>query len=546
MNLAELHNSLAQFPDRTIEYFKKNRLCRKTFPEVAQDAQRIADWMAGMGLTRGMRIGILAENCYEWVVYELACLQLGCVLITFPPDEFAHASLDDLAEQYGLNLMAVSAREMARRNTPHSWVACLDEENVQEVTIREPATWQAPVNQSVFSLDSDVFSLVFSSGTSGKLKCILMSKRGTEELVDAYGQNYKFDPGDKILVVLPLSNFQQRLMVYTAICYGFHLQVADPLQFFKALKEMRPSILAGPPAFYEAVENRFRNLPPRQQFMLNAAGSMVRNLTFGALRQKLLKKIFAPFHQAYGGNIRLMLTGAAPIRDSTLILFEKMGFPLYQIYGLTETGFVSWNLPGRNHRGSVGKLVFEGGVSLAEDGEIFVHYKFPLSVGYLNAEAEQAKTFLGARGIATGDIGRFDENGYLYIIGRKKQIIITQGGYKLQPEPIEREIEQCPEVSRAVLFGGDELPILVVLVSLQGKDSKEVRQRIHDHVNSVNLKLPPASRVGRVVFTSTSFNRENGLLTRNLKIDRAAVYRTFWPELTGSEISSEALAGRTA
>jgi long-subunit acyl-CoA synthetase (AMP-forming) len=167
-----------------------------------------------------------------------------------------------------------------------------------------------------------------------------------------------------------------------------------------------------------------------------------------------------------------------------------------------------------------------------------VHRRFPQSPGYLNDEEEQALTFLGAKGVATGDIGRFDKDGYLYIIGRKKQIIITQGGYKLQPEPIEREIERCFDVSRVVLFGGGELPVLVALVCLQGEDSAEARHRVREHIDHINLKLPPPSRIGRTVFTPIAFTRENGLLTRNLKINRPAVYRLFHSALMGVEAAA--------
>lgn len=537
MNITELCNRLSQLPGCEVTYFKGNRVHRKTYPEAALDVKVFSEWMVRSGVTRGMRVGILAENCYEWLLCEIASLQLGCVFVTFPPDEFVNVSLDSMAEKYALRLMLLSGKEQIRRQTPRAWTGCIDDDTLREMSVRAPLATEQNGGMT-FSLDPDVYSLVFSSGTSGKLKCILMYKRGTEELLDAYGKNYNFEPTDQILVVLPLSNFQQRLMMYTAIWYGFNMQIADPPRFFLALKEMRPTILAGPPAFFEVVENRFRNLPPRQRFLLQIAAWLVGRVPFRAPRERLLKKLFAPFHKAYGGRVRIMLTGSAPIRESTLVLFEQMGFPIYQVYGLTEVGFVAWNLPGRNRRGSVGKLVFQGGAYLAEDGEIMVHRKFPQSPGYLDDQEEQALTFLGAKGVATGDIGRFDEDGYLYIIGRKKQIIITQGGYKLQPEPIETEIERCPDVDRVVLFGGGDLPLLVALVCLRGKDDPEVRQRVKRHIDLLNLALPSPSRVGRVVYTANGFTRENGLLTRNLKINRPAVYQAFHSVLMGMETAA--------
>ncbi len=534
MNLSELSSRLLQLPEQEAVYFQDNKLVRKSYKEVFNDVTTVCNWMSEVGIQRGMRIGILAENCYEWVLCELACLNLGCVLVTFPPDEFAQCTFEEMADKYGLSILLVSKREKERRKAEFPWISCINEGWHGKCVIhRHFDAPQSLKNQSVFNLDSDIYTLVFSSGTTGRLKCILMSKRGTEELIDAYGMNYHFLPTDSMLVVLPLSNFQQRLMVYTAIQYGFSIYIADSPEFFRALKEMRPTILAGPPAFYEAVENRFRNLPLHKRMFLDTGGWVLRRFLFGWLRGFLLKKWFAPFHQAYGGRIRLMLTGAAAIRLSTLKLFENMGFPIYQVYGLTETGFVSWNLPGRNRSGSVGKLVFKDGASLAEDGEILVHYKYPQSVGYLNAEEDQARTYLGEKRIATGDIGYFDSDGYLYIAGRKKEIIVTQGGYKLQPEPIEMQIESCPDVLRAVLFGGGEMSILAVLVSLRNGSDPAAENRIRRHINDLNAKLHHAARIGRVVFTASEFTRQNGFLTRNLKLDRAAIYMSFRDQLLG-------------
>jgi long-subunit acyl-CoA synthetase (AMP-forming) len=528
MDLARLFDRLNELSRQSVTFFEKNRICRKFYPEVANEVLQECQWLTTHGIERGMRIGILSDNSYDWIVHELSCLRLSCVLVTFSPDEFAAWSYDDLAMKYDLQLLLVSTKERTRRGEAPPYVAAAESARGDFQSRISPAARGT-------SLAPDVYSLVFSSGTSGKLKCILMSKRGTEELVESYGQNYRFQSSDSILVVLPLSNFQQRLMVYTAIYYGFDMQIVDSPQFFRALKEMKPTILAGPPAFYEVVENQFRNLPPSRQRILKAGGAAIRAVSRGRLRSRILRRWFAPFHEAYGGCIRLMLTGAAAIRMSTLTLFQQMGFPIYQVYGLTETGFVSWNLPGRNRPGSVGKLVFEGGASLAEDGEILVHYRYPQSIGYLDAETEQAKTYLGDRGIATGDIGRFDEDGYLYIVGRKKQIIVTQGGYKLQPEPLESEIERRPEVSRAVLFGGGELPVLSALVGLRPEAGPAADRRVQSFVDELNRTLPPASRVARVIFTDRPFTRENGFLTRNLKIDRNAIYREFRDALLGAE-----------
>lgn len=524
MQLARLAERLSELPGQAVHYYDGASLTRKPYPEVFSDVERFASRLRAAGLGPGSRVGLLGENSYDWIVCELALLRAGCVSVCFSPEEFAHVALAELAERYRLHLMVASPKELVRRKEPHPWVITLGGDGEEIRPRPEPGG---------LPLDEDIFTLVFSSGTSGKLKCLMISMRGTEALIESFGRLYRFRPDDAILVFLPLSIYQQRWMLYAAIWYGFDLHLAEPARLFKALREMKPTIIGAPPLFYEVFEKRFRSLPTHKRALLSAAGRLL--YAFGPARAALARKIFSPFHEALGGRTRLMLTGAAPTRRSTLECFTRLGLPLYEGYGLTETGYISLNLPGRNRVGSVGQLVSPDSVSIAPDGEIVFNSDRPLSRGYLfSDEQEQRKTYLDANRIATGDVGHIDEDGYLYLTGRKKEIIITQGGYKVHPESLEREIEGSPEVSRAVIFGGEELAGLAALVSLQARDPAAER-RIRAVVDRLNKQLPPAARIAQVVFTTTQFTVENGLLNRNLKVDRRAVFAAHRGEILGLE-----------
>jgi long-subunit acyl-CoA synthetase (AMP-forming) len=538
MELRKLISRLPELPGRSISFYEANQLTRKSYPDVYADVETLCSHLRGAGVVPGMRVGLAAENCYEWVVLDLALINLRCVLVAFPLEEFARTTADELAERYALHLLLLSDNERKRRPEAREWITTLGAKNFGPVTPRRPSFMLDVEGGDVQPLDPDVYTLVFSSGTSGKMKCLLMSERGTAAVLEGWG-SFQFKSDDAIFVVLPLSNFQQRLMIYTAIRYGFDVLLTDHLRLFQALKEMRPTLLAGPPLFYEVAENRFRSLPPHKRRLLSGVGKALRLLRPASLRGALQRRCFAPFHEAFGGRMRLMLSGSAPIRRSTLDLFALAGLPLYEVYALTEFGFVSWNLPGDCRPGSVGKPMFKDAVTIAGDGEIILHHKHLLSRGYLYGDAEEErKTFIGGDRIATGDIGRFDEDGYLYIVGRKKQIIITQGGYKIQPEALEKAIEQSDAVGRAVVFGGGELSTPVALVSLRADaEAQEARKSVRSLVAKLNADAPTPSRIGRVVFTDTQFRMDNGLLTRNLKLDRRAIYEKFRGELTGVEDS---------
>ena len=525
MDLARLTDKLRELANQAIYFYDGPALSRKSYPELFEDVSQFEKNLRAAGITKRMCVGLLAENCYEWIVCELALLRLNCVSVCFSPEEFQAQSLAELVDKYDLQLLIVSPKELARRNEQHPAVAKL-------TATGEDLPVCVDGKQS--SLNDDVFTLVFSSGTSGVLKCLMITRSGTEDLIESFGELYNFQPDDAILMFLPLSIYQQRWMLYTAIHYGFDMHLADPPRLFKALKEMKPTIIGAPPLFYELFERRFHSLPPRKRNLLSAAGRAVSLVPSGALRGALNRRVFAPFHQALGGRIRLMLTGAAPTRRSTLECFARLGLPLYEGYGLTETGYISINLPGRNRVGSVGKLVGKGRISIAADGEIIFSSDHPLSCGYFSAGDEQRKTFLDAHRIATGDIGRFDDDGYLYLTGRKKEIIVTQGGQKVHPESLEKEIEHAPDVLRAVVFGGGELAGLAALVSLQVHDTA-AEKRVRTMVDKLNRQLPAATRIGQLIFTTKEFTTANGFLNRNLKVDRRAVFNAFRNELLGLE-----------
>ena len=234
---------------------------------------------------------------------------------------------------------------------------------------------------------------------------------------------------------------------------------------------------------------------------------------------------FRDAHQAFGGRMRLMVTGMAPIKRSTLDLFMHMRLPLFETYGLTECGSVSLNLPEAHRVGSVGHLLPGVEVELAADGEIIVRREHMTALNYFqSSEGENERTFVGENRVATGDIGCFDDDGFLYLIGRKKEVIISGGGEKVHPEAIEAEIDACPSVAKSVAFDGGGFLATVVLP----KHPSDIRARpqIEQFIDEMN-KRRPSMKVARVVFTDLAFSRENGFLRPNLKLDRKKIAEFF-------------------
>jgi long-chain acyl-CoA synthetase len=532
MDLRELTSRMAQQKHQNnIITFEKGQVVSRTHEAVYADIVAACARLKAWGVRTGMRVGISAPNCYEWIIYDVALLELRAISMAFT-DDFTSVSADELIEKYSLSLLLVPASEKAHRNVKHSAaVAFIEAEN----------KGTRAIECQLLSEDREFenIGMVFSSGSTGRLKGLSLNRQGIEASVDAFTQAANPRHDDCLLLFLPISNFQQRLMYYSALWYGFDLIVADPTRLFRALKDLHPTILIAPPMLYEAFETRFSNLSAGKQRAAKILGGIIRRMPGQSIREKLARKIFKDAYDALGGRMRFMVTGMAPIKRSTLHLFQLMQLPLFETYGMTEFGGIALNLPGANKTGSVGRLLPGVRVELAPDGEVIAVREHRIASAYFEcSEGEGEQTFIGPDRVATGDIGRFDDDGYLYLIGRKKEMIITAGGTKLHPEIPETEIDACADVARSVVFAEPDSGILVAVVLPKNLEDESAKKRIQQFVDAISERQP-AIAVGRIVFSDQAFTRENGFLRPNLKLDRKKIAQHF---LSGSVTNSEAVA----
>ena len=501
------------------------RIVVRSYPDLAADVAAAKARLEELAIAPGMRVGIRAPNSYQWIVYDLALLELRCVIVAFPDTGYDLGDLE-IATRFDLALLLVPNAEHERAR--HAFVAPIDGAFSHAVRARPSKIYADP--------GFEEFSLVFSSGSAGKIRCLVTSRSGTEHTIDSFIEMFDLAPGgqtrharDRFLLFLPLSNFQQRLTVYGVLFYGIDLLLVDPPRLFPALQELRPTVFIGPPLFFETVETKFALQPRLVRGAIGALTALAERAP-EPVRARLLKAIYRPLWSALGGAMRIMITGSAPIKRTTLELFGRGGFPLYEVYGVTECGLVACNVPGHNQRGSVGRAFEPGSITVAQDGEILVKKSRPLTLRYEGEDPDEAAgTYLPDGTIATGDLGRFDADGYLRIIGRKKQVIVTPGGQKLNPEVLEARLNECPVIDHSVVFATPEGE-LVSLVSLRAKRTPTSEIQVQEWVAKLRREQP-AAPLQRAHCTETKFSRDNGLLTRNLKLDRKALWALYQSEL---------------
>jgi long-subunit acyl-CoA synthetase (AMP-forming) len=519
--MSDILDKLKASQAQRVHYYEGNSVCSKDYRELGRDVERVVGKMNALGLRKGDCIGILANNCYEWLVVDLAIIHIQAVCVALPVEHFATTDYRTLADKYDLRLLVTDQR--GHLSAGKRWITGLK-------TIFTASFLPRDVPASNLGDKSDLFSLSFSSGTPRQVKCLKISRRGTNKLLEAFGRDFQFRPDDSIIAFLPLATIQQRWMLYTSIHYGFNLCLCTAVKLFDALKVMKPTIVCAAPILFETVESHYLLVNRTMRRFLAALAKAASVLPLRN-RQRLLRHLYHPIYQAFGGKVRFFLVGSAPSRTSTLRFYASIGLPLYEAWGLTETGFLTWNVPGKARIGSVGMPVYENALHIMEDGEIVVrHDDLPCSGYYGVDPEEERKTFPEPGLLATGDLGYFAD-GFLYISGRKKDMIVTRGGVKIQPAELEQEIKRNPYVESAVVFGGDNMLCLKAVVSTRGR-APDIRKGIQASIDALNAKKPAPSRILKVVFSPEPFSRENGLLNRNLKVDRKSVFERFKAELS--------------
>ena len=470
--------------------------CVVTFQEFLAQAEDLASRLSAAGLTAGMQIGLQAPNCYEYLLWDLAAVRLGAVIHSVP-EELPPDMIGTIAAKQSVAL----------------WV-CEKVENVQsmsnKVSLADTRTQKTfPVDRNAMPVtDGDLYSRIYSSGSSGYLKGLNISRRGTQVLVSDFISAFELSAADSHLIFLPLSNYQQRLSVYGCLWTGASFKVGRPTTVFQDLGRFKPSFIIAPPAIYENVYNLYGRVAES--------------------REKLSAFL--------GGNIRFMITGMAPIRYDVLKAFNDLGFPLLEAYGVTETGVIAWNTQQHQRVGAVGKPVHAEHVYITDDSEIIIRRPFPLSTGYFDSpESDSASTFLADGSIATGDIGVLDADGYLTLNGRKKEIIVTSSGAKFHPEELERSLSTLSGVKHCVVVMSKNDGRLVSVLFVAEQRDSAIESSIESGIHAINASLPDYKKIHRWVLTDTVPTIDNGMLTRNLKYDRKGTYSHFRNEVERQE-----------
>jgi len=527
MQFSKLVSSLPE-KNGAIHFLERGAPAQRSYKTFYEDICKARAQLIGWGVGPGIRVGIYAPNSYSWLVHDLALIDIGAISVPFT-DDFSDSINDGLLDKYSIGLLLLSKSTARLFPNRPAHVALIDGENaVVQVRSRPP---------SIEPDTDDQHSLVFSSGSAGGLKGLVISRNGVASTLPPIIEALGIAGGDRLILFLPLSNFQQRYLCYAALWYDFDIILTEYTQLFLAIEKLNPSVLLAPPVFFQMMHAEFLKFPLFKRVLWKVLGHVIDLVPISSTRSRLARQFFPEFYRQFGNNIRMLITGMAPIRRNIGQFFSLMQLPLCEAYGMVEAGVIAFRPGNCRMHGSVGKPVRGVNLSFDSEGEIVVTRENPLTLRYFQcAKDENERTFVGRNTIATGDIGRVDGDGNLYLLGRKRETIVTSGGIKINPEAIEEEINNCADVANAVVFWQPDTAQLSCVVELNDLEDQEARSRVQTLAN--NLKTTRKLRQPMTaVFATEHFSKENGMLRPNMKIDRRQIVARYGTDLRPNSVS---------
>jgi long-chain acyl-CoA synthetase len=538
--------------------------------------------LRSLGLVPGDMIAILSTNRTEWLVGDLAALAIGCPSVPIYPSSIG-IQVQYILEHSGCK--AVLAEDLSqlhklleiRDQCPAlEHIIVLDGDGVtgqdgiiawSELVQRgrdAGAEGQAAVETQVDANDpAGLATIVYTSGTTGPPKGAMISHRNMMAMAESLAAALEAGENDSSLSFLPLSHIAERLQgEIMAVRVGYTVNMGEGLDHVAAnLVETEPTILVCVPRLWEKYYSRITSglvdapdlrkklftwatdvgKAAAHQRALGNKPNLSLQIQYEVADRLVMSKVRKRLGMARG---RKFISGAAPLSADVGRFFAGLGIIIQEVYGQTEcVGVCTFNPTDRPKFGTVGVAVQGQEIKIADDGEILLKGD-NVFMGYFKQPEATAEALVDGW-LHTGDVGEFDEDGYLRITDRKKDIIVTAGGKNVSPQNIENRLKQFPGVSQVVVVG-DKRKFLSALVTLDEEglqelykrddrklppaaarpDDKDIRKLVQGYIDEVNTRLSSYETLKKFVVLPDDFTVESGELTPSLKVKRRVIQRT--------------------
>jgi long-chain acyl-CoA synthetase len=543
-----------------------------TYNELWDRVREFALGLIALGVDVGDRVCILANTRVEFTVADLAASSVGAVVVPVYPSNSADECQWVVGNSGATLIVCENAAQVAkieavRANLPDlQHVVIIDGEAPGTLSMADVVTRGAGIDDAELARRADAVGpddaclIIYTSGTTGRPKGVVLTNKGFAVGRRCAVEMALMGHDDVTYLFLPLAHVFAQLI--QADCIELGAQIAywggDATQIVGELGAIKPTVLPSVPRIFEKVYALAMGMvPPGDEERVahaiklgvnvrkaRRAGEDVSDADAEAF-EKADAEMFSLVRGIFGGNIKLAISGAAPIASEILEFFYAAGVPVFEGWGMTETTSLgTLNLPDAFKFGTIGPAVPGVDVRIAPDGEIEIAGDIVMREYWRNPQAT-ADVMTEDGYLQTGDLGSIDENGFVTITGRKKDIIITAGGKNLTPANLEGDLRRSRWISQAVMFG-DRKPYPVALITLDPDeivpwakehglstdvaelaDSDEVRDMIQGELDRVNEQYAKVEQIKRFKILDHDFSLEGGELTPSLKLKRNVVYDKF-------------------
>jgi long-chain acyl-CoA synthetase len=548
-----------------------------SWAEAAVQVDELANGLLALGVRRGDTFAILAATRVEWALFDFALALVGAtvapIYATSSPRDVAYV----LGHSESVGVLAEDGEQRAKVEAHAGELPRLREIlTVADLEgLRERGRAYAAANPGALEAiadeigEEDVFTYIYTSGTTGPPKACMIRHRNYYAMVAVHDRlEHMTDESDRMLLYLPLAHNYGRLLHLSAAYVGYSIAfLPDPYRAADALQQVRPTLFPSVPRVYEkvhtAIVGQFSQATGLKRRIVDWAlevGYRVSRLEQAgedvprvlAARHRVADRlVYSKVKERLGGRLRIANSGGAPLSREIAEFFHALGILILEGYGLSEcTTAATVNRPDAFKFGTVGRPLPGVDLRIAEDGEILIRSE-TIFKGYFKDEQATSAVLSDDGWLRTGDVGTIDDDGFLTITDRKKDIIVTAGGKNVAPQNLENELKASNYVSQ-VLVVGDRRPYLVALITLdeaevgawareQGIEGNisslagddRVRTLVQGVVDDVNRDRTRHEQIKRFALLPRDFSPEAGEITPTLKLKRRVCEQNFAAELGG-------------
>jgi long-chain acyl-CoA synthetase len=586
-NLAQMFFAVAErFPQKDgYQYKKDGQYTGISFQDAADRIKHIASGLVALGVKRGEKVAIISPNSLEWALSDYAILALGAITVPIYPSLLANQAAYILKDSETVAVICSDLEQYkkvikSKDNCPmlHSIVVVdAPPSNGTYLTFAEliakgeeyiSGNPHYVMEQCNLQKRSDLATIIYTSGTTGEPKGVMLTHGNILSNIEGSLQHIEVTEQDTLLSFLPLSHVFERMAGhYLATSCGATVAYAESIDTVAAnMAEVRPTVMTSVPRLYEKIyarilENVEGGPPLKRKIFYWAIEVGKEYVTHIMNKQKITKPlalkralayklVFAKLAQRVGGRLRFFVSGGAPLAKEIAEFFAAAGLKILEGYGLTETSpVIAVNKEDHFRLGTVGPPIPNVEVKIADDGEILTRGPHVMT-GYYKKEEETFEVIDPEGWCHTGDIGFIDDDGFLTITDRKKNIIVTSGGKNIAPQSIENQLIQSKYIEHAMIVGDKRKFCCAVIVpafeALNGwveannlsfdtpgqmVTAPEVRELLRNEVDAVNQNMASYETIKDFVISPQVFSIETGELTPSLKVKRRVVLEKFKDEI---------------